>query len=623
MTATFQASFQCSVALAQEYGIQEDLSDKELFKMGNYRGALERYLEALKKDPSNLSHQYIIAQCYLNINDDKSEALTYLEAVWKEDQSNVEVLYDIGRTHHFAMDFDKAIKAFNDYKDLTKDLSKIEDVNRRIKMCHTGKELIKFPLDVTFENLGKKVNSPYPDFTPRVPNDESYMVFTSRRKGNRGNLLDYDGYYTSDVYMSRVKKGEFGKAANVSNINSESDEEVAGISPDGKNVIVFVDDMFQAIYANIYISKKKGRSLGRLVSISDYVNTPSSMETSATISSDGHLLYFASDVQGGFGGMDLYVSRILPDGTWGEAMNLGPTINTKHNEEYPSISFDGSTLHFSSDGHASMGGYDLFVSKKNPKTNIWSNPFNLGYPLNNAEDNQHISFSAIWDLNEEVEKIRYAYISAYRPDSHGDLDIYRVTFGDVEEQLTAITGVIREKLLIDYTTRKTFFNYQKDGVKMMIPAELHPWYDARWSFDEKIERVVKAGYEYKTRLYYRKDGEQKAFSSKKYPKDDPNWKFVKIRNAELKIKGYVQPKEVYEEVIIPDASIYVTDIMSGDEYSYTSSRKGRYIIILPAGSYEIMIDATGYKPKVIPLKIYDKGSYKAEMTKDYIFEKDN
>lgn len=258
LAITLQAVFGCFHVTAQGYGIQEDMGHKELFKMGNYRGALEKYLEALKDDPSNLSHQYFIAQCYLNINDDKSKALSYLIHIWEEDKSNPEVLYDLGRAYHFTMDFNKAIDLFNEYKSLIKDPAKLEVAERQIEMCNNGKELMKFPLDITFENLGKKVNSSYPDFTPRVPNDESFVVFTSRRKGNRGNLLDNDGYYTSDVYLSRVKRGEFGKAANVANINSESDEEVAGISPDGKNIIVFVDDMFQSIYANIYISKKKG-----------------------------------------------------------------------------------------------------------------------------------------------------------------------------------------------------------------------------------------------------------------------------------------------------------------------------------------------------------------------------
>ena len=612
----------CQRALAQGYGVQQDMGEKELFKMGNYRAALAIYLELLEKDKENLDIKYIIAQCYLNINDDKSLAISYLETVWSADQSNPEVLLDLGRAYHFTLDFDKAIKHFKEYKLLIKDVILQEQVDRYIEMCQNGKELVKYPLDVTFENLGKGINSPYPDFSPRVPNDESYLVFTSRRKGNRGNLLDHDGYYTSDVYMSRVKKGEFKKAGNVSNINSESDEEVGGISPDGNNVIIFVDDVFQNIYANIYIAKKKGRSLRPLTSISDYVNTSSTLETSATITSDGQLLYFASNVKGGFGGMDLYVSRILPDGTWGESVNLGPDINTKYDEEFPSISHDGNTMYFSSTGHTSMGGYDLFVSRRNDQDQTWSSPSNLGYPINDAEDNKDISFSASWDMDSETELSRYAYISAYRKDGFGDLDLYRVTYGDVEEQLTAVRGEVREKLLIDYSVRKKFYYYRKDDQKIKVPEELYPWYDNSWTEQNKKEVIVKPGYRYRTMLYYTKDGQQKAFSAKKFPKDNSDWEFVKIRSSEVKIKGYEPPKILYEELALPETNIYVTNNATGDEYTYITTQKGKYIIILPAGKYEMMIEAEGYKPKVVTLNIYDKGSYQSEIVTDYIFEKE-
>jgi len=590
--------------------------------MGNYRAALDLYLKLLEKDKDNLDFRYFIARCYLNINDDKSLAIPHLEAIWSRDQSNPEVLLDLGRSYHYVHEFDKAIKIYHEYKALIKDIVILDEVDHFLEMCQNGKELIKYPLDITLENLGKNINSAYPDFTPRVPNDESYIVFTSRRKGNKGNILDNDGYYTSDVYMSRVKKGEFKKAANVGNINSEADEEVAGISPDGSTVIIFVDDMFQAIYANIYISKKKGRSLRPLISISDYVNTPTTLETSGTITADGELLYFSSNVKGGFGGMDLYVSRIMPDGTWGVALNLGPAINTKYDEEFPMISYDGAKMYFSSTGHTSMGGYDLFVSQRNPATNKWSAPSNLGYPLNTAEDNMNISFSAKWDMDTETESNRHAYIAMYHKDGYGDLDIYRVTFNNVEPQLTAIRGEIREKVLIDYSVRKKFYYYTKGDKKIMVPEELYPWYDDSWSLDSEKEVIVEPGYEYKTMLYFAKDGVQKPFSTKKFPKDNSEWDFIKIRSAKVKIKGYVAPKILYKERPLPETAIYVTNSTHGQEYSYVCSQNGKYIMILPQGTYEMMIEAEGYEPKFIRFTVYDKGSYVAEIIKDYVFEKE-
>ena len=300
---------------AQEFTAEEGLSLKELFRTGNYGIALEEYKKLSEEDPKNMEYKYKIAQCFLYINSDKAPAIPLLQEVWKNDDLNPEVLFDLGCAYHYNKQFQEAIDTFNEYKLLVKDASDVERVERKIEMCFNAIELTKYPLDVSFENLGEKINSPYPDFSPFVPADESYLVFTSRRKGNRGNMLDYDGFYTSDLYMSTVKKGAFYKAANISIINTESDEEAAGISSDGSKILVFVDDVFRNIYGNIYFSTKRGRSLQNLASIGKTINGPTSIETSAAISKEGNTLYFASDKPEGYGGLDIYMSRLLPDDT--------------------------------------------------------------------------------------------------------------------------------------------------------------------------------------------------------------------------------------------------------------------------------------------------------------------
>ena len=291
-----------SLINAQEFTAEEGLSVKELFRTGNFGSALKEYKKLSEEEPENLEYKYNIAQCILYINNDKSSAIPLLKQVWEKDELNPEVLFDLGSAYHYDMQFYKAIDAFNEYKSLVDNPAEIKRVDRKIEMCFNAIELVKYPLDVTFTNLGEKVNSAYPDFSPFVPADESYLVFTSRRKGNRGNLLDYDGFYTSDLYMSTVKKGIFYKAANISIINTESDEEAAGISSDGTKILVFVDDVFRNIYGNIFFSKKRGRSLQQLASMGKTINSPTSIETSAAITKDGNILYFASDRAGGFGG---------------------------------------------------------------------------------------------------------------------------------------------------------------------------------------------------------------------------------------------------------------------------------------------------------------------------------
>ncbi|PCH95560.1 MAG: hypothetical protein COB85_04400 [Bacteroidetes bacterium] len=575
---------------AQQLSNEEGLSPKELFKSRNYITALPEYVKMVEKDPENMDFKYKLAQCYLYLNVDKSRLIPLLEEVCSKPKHPLEAIYDLGKAYHLTHNFDKAIKIYTNYKSRTTNMEDIAKAAHQIEMCHNGKELIKYPIDITFELLGKNVNSPYPDFTPRVPSDESFIVFTSRRKSNKGSYMDYDGYAFSDVYMCRVKKGKFSRAANVSTVNSESDEEVAGISPDGKNVLIFVDDMYQNIFANIYVSKKRGRSLRPITALSDFVNTPTTLETSAAITSDGQLLYFSSNVKGGFGGMDLYVSRLMPDESWGEVMNLGPAINTKYDEEYPSISFDGNTMYFSSEGHTSMGGYDLFKSVKDPASNSWSAPVNLGYPLNTADDNMNICFTAIWDEATEKERNKYAYISAYREEGMGDLDIYRVVFNKIEPRLTAITGTVTSKTLEGNIVYKTFHVYSKGEEQLTIPDECHPWFDKDWTYSETNKVKVKPGHIFKTSIFYEMNGQRKRFSSKKYPKNKDQYVFKQVKSTLVKIPNYVEPEKKYVYEPLTEAMLIITDKNNMNEYTYTPAKSGRYVIILPPGSYNIFVD---------------------------------
>ena len=151
------------------------------------------------------------------------------------------------------------------------------------------------------------------------------------------------------------------------------------------------------------------------------------------MSPDGTIIFFASNRSGGYGGYDIWMIRQLPNGKWGVPYNLGPEINTPKDEDFPSLSADGLTLYFSSNGHAGMGGYDLFQSTWDPESGIFTMPKNMGYPLNTPFDERTISYTADG---------KHAYISALRKDGLGDLDIYRVTFEDVEYLQTLFQIVV-------------------------------------------------------------------------------------------------------------------------------------------------------------------------------------
>lgn len=404
----------------------------EKFKDANYEEALTIYLELLTEDPRNMMYNYRIGVCYLNTNINKAKAIPYLELVTRQPAYEPDAMYLLGRAYHFAYRFDDALNCYNKFKTAGKGKPEnLADVDREIQNCYSAQELMKFPVNVTFENLGSSINSPFPEYSPFVPADESFIVYNTKRSDN-GNLRQTDGSYFSTLSISRVNDGGFLKSKNIGAPLSTTDGnvEVAGMSPNGDYMILYYDDA--AGTGDLYLAemdKQKG-AYKRAIKLDESINSKY-FEIAATITNDGNTIYFASDRPGGFGGMDIYMAKRLPNGKWSSVVNLGPAVNTPFDEDYPSITADGKVLYFSSKGHTNMGGYDIFKSTFNTDSAKFIDVVNLGYPINTPEDNSNFRIS---------DNGRYGYISARRDDGLGDLDIYRITFNDIEPNYSVVNG---------------------------------------------------------------------------------------------------------------------------------------------------------------------------------------
>ncbi len=401
----------------------------EHFDHKNYAAAMRVYKELLNRNPDNIDYNYKLALCYLNTHIDKIQAIQYLEKITKKGKADNEVWFNLGLAYQYANRFDDAIKAYSTFKDKAtrKDIDRAE---RAIETCYNGKQFVQFPVDVTFENLGKEVNTEYPDYYPFATKNESFMVFTSRRKGGKSSAIEMDGIYPSDIYVTTVKDGNWIKATNIgSPVNTPFDEQAVGLSPDGSSMMVYIDHIDSL--GNIYTSNYAKGKFQKLVKLNSSVNA--GFETAGSISDDKQIIFFASERPGGFGGTDLYMAKKLPNGQWAVPQNLGKTINTQYNEDFPHLSEDGKTLYFSSQGHSSMGGYDIFKSIYDEETNTWTEPENLGYPINSTDDNYTISFT---------ENNRFAYVSAQRPGGLGDLDIWRIKFNKTEHRISVVSGKV-------------------------------------------------------------------------------------------------------------------------------------------------------------------------------------
>lgn len=401
------------------------------FRYQNFKDALAEYLVLKAKDSLNVEYTHRIGLCYLYTNIDKTKAIPYLEWVVKQEKFDQNAWYDLGRAYQYAYRFNDARTAFKKFA-----ASGIKDnnpipVQRQLEICDQAEKLMKSPIDVNISNLGPSVNSPYPDYNPFVPKDESYLLFSSKRDGNMGGFIDYDGFLTADIYYSQRANAEWKKAKGLSStINTYLVEDVAGLTPDGELLFLYYDNEYGI--ADIFMSEGKGKTFKRPEGLGTNINQKS-FEGGATMTINKKVLIFSSNRDGSLGGMDLWMAQELPTGEWGVPVNLGPTINTKFDEDFPYMAPDGETMYFASTGHESMGGYDIFRCKYDKGTNTFSKPENIGYPINTPDDNITISFTASG---------RHAYISAVLPGGLGQQDIYRVTFNSVKPKKCFISGII-------------------------------------------------------------------------------------------------------------------------------------------------------------------------------------
>jgi tetratricopeptide (TPR) repeat protein len=398
---------------------------EEYFATQNYKEALKLFLKDYEKKKNDIEINYKIAQCYLNANLGKKNAIPYLEFIVKQPKFVHETWLELGKAYHYNYQFEKAREAFNKFKEKAKG-NDLNTVDWLIETTIHAEQITKNPLQVTFHNLGKHINSEYADYYPFCPSDESYVAFTTRRK-SPGAVLEYDGLYSSDIFITEDINGEFQKAKSIGTmINTAENEECVGLTPNGKSMFIYIDHT-EAV-GDLYISHKDKKGFGATEPFSININSKY-LESSGSTNENEDILVFASNRPGGKGGTDIYISRKLPGNEWSEPQNLGPIINSKYDEDFPQLTEDGKTLYFSSKGHYNMGGFDIFKSTFNTQTNTWSEPKNIGFPINTTEDDLHYAVS---------RSGHEAYISAVRDEGYGDLDIYRVIINSVEAPLTAV-----------------------------------------------------------------------------------------------------------------------------------------------------------------------------------------
>ncbi|HNP18238.1 MAG TPA: OmpA family protein [Fulvivirga sp.] len=390
------------------------------------------YVFAAEADPSNIVANYRAGDFYLRTVG-KSKAVKYFLKVLELDpEYRFDISYWIGQAYQYGMEFEKALAYYNRYKTKLldkdgyrgRDRTELSVVERRIYECQNAIEFVANPAHFSIVNLGSAINTEYEEYGPTLNEDETIMVFTSRRKeGNLNENVFTDNKPYEDIFISTKENGKWGYAKNIGDvINTPFHDSNLALSADGNKLFLYKDDNNGDIYES---TKKPDGTWTFPQPLSEYINSAGFKESSVSMSPDGQLLFFSSDRPGGQGGIDIYYSIKDRNGEWTRSKNLGPIINTEYDDDGPFIDYDGKTLYFSSQGRKGMGGYDIFKSTYDSAAGEWGEPVNLGYPINTPDND--IYFVSTKDGGR-------GYYASVREDGFGFTDIYMVTEKEVEEK---------------------------------------------------------------------------------------------------------------------------------------------------------------------------------------------
>jgi len=387
------------------------------FSRGDYQEAAYYFRRVIDKYPDNPNYNFKLGECYLNIPGNETLAIPYFEkAVRKtvaknkyrkkdieETNAPLHALFYLGNVYRMNNQLDDALKVYGTFVNSPFYYGNYNEtiVDNEIKACERAKIIKDSPIDFAEQVLDTVVNTTASELNPVVSADGTFMVFIRRLK-----------FYDAILFIMKQDQS-WSTPMNLNPlIGSDGDFYPTCLSPDGTSLYLVKGSPQND---DIYVAYRTGYSWSKAEKLNKKINTKVK-ETSAWISSDGQTLWFVSTRRGGYGGTDIYYSRLDKNKDWGKAQNPGKTINTALDEESPCLTGNDSILFFSSKGHDSMGGFDIFYSEN--AAGHWTKPVNVGFPVNNTSDN--LGFIAL-------DGGRTGYLSKINPaDRSTAEDIFRI-----------------------------------------------------------------------------------------------------------------------------------------------------------------------------------------------------
>jgi outer membrane protein OmpA-like peptidoglycan-associated protein len=380
-----------------------------------YELAYDEYLKALIYNSSNPELNYKTGVSAL-LSDKKEDASGFLMKAYElKNDVTGDILFISGRALQFAARFPEAIKQLNGYLNSPgkKSDKNISLTKKYIEECISAMEITKDTLSIAITNTGANINSNSDDYSEILSADSKTMYFASRREMPKSSNYYSDSKFDENIFVSQQNLGSWSLAASAGN-NLLTKYCETPLYINSANDLLYI----YAGYKNngdIMVSENKKGKWKTPAPVSFRINSKKS-ETSFTFNPAGNEIYYVTDnKKDNLGGKDIFFIKKLSEKKWSKPQNAGPLINTVYNEESPAFSKTGDTLWFSSQGHNSIGGFDIFYSVRNQDGN-WDTVKNAGYPVNTPWDEIFYNPSPVNDSS--------FYVASNRSGGLGGLDIY-------------------------------------------------------------------------------------------------------------------------------------------------------------------------------------------------------
>ncbi|MGC1391291.1 MAG: hypothetical protein WA816_09655 [Bacteroidales bacterium] len=383
---------------------------------------LANQLYLLLDTTNNFNIKYKIGNCYLNIPGEKEKSILYLEdavknasydsktLTFKEHKAPLDAYFSLAKAYLINNQFEKALSTLQTFSKLAREtkskggMKNSEYIDQQIQACRNAIQYKENPVVFSKKSLGSDFNQGAINDNPAVSYDGNTIVYTERRG------------IVNAIFFSKKERGKWQTSIEITaQLNAGEDCSSCSLNSDGTELFLYKTDNYDG---NIYSSNFVNGAWTPIKKLNKNINTKF-YESHACISADGKKLYFTSNRDGGQGNLDIYVSEKDASGDWGPAVNLGAAINTPFNEDTPFITQNDSVLYFSSEGHSSMGGFDIFKSQKTGTA--WKTPVNIGYPINSTDDDRFFQpvnngLNAYYSMTTDYKKKEIFYLGLGKTD---------------------------------------------------------------------------------------------------------------------------------------------------------------------------------------------------------------